>query len=144
MMRAHRFAYELHKGPIPKGLEIDHLCRNTLCVNPNHLEAVTHRENVRRGTSPTARNAMKSECKRGHPLDEKNTYLDGTGRKCKKCLQLRRKRVRDQVRKAARRPNPSMRQLEQDLKVLNWTQVGLKYGVTDNAVRKWARSYGLL
>lgn len=45
---AHRFAYEFLVGPIPKGLEIDHLCRNKSCVNPDHLEAVTHRENIRR------------------------------------------------------------------------------------------------
>lgn len=46
--QAHRWMWELHKGPIPDGLEIDHLCRNTGCVNPDHLEPVTHAENVRR------------------------------------------------------------------------------------------------
>lgn len=46
---AHRFMYELHVGPIPDGLYIDHLCRNKMCVNPDHLEPVTHRENLMRG-----------------------------------------------------------------------------------------------
>ena len=46
---AHRFSYEIHKGPIPAGLVIDHLCRTWLCVNPDHLEAVTNRENLNRG-----------------------------------------------------------------------------------------------
>jgi hypothetical protein len=47
--QAHRVVYERHRGPIPEGLELDHLCRNTLCVNPAHLEPVTHAENIRRG-----------------------------------------------------------------------------------------------
>jgi hypothetical protein len=47
-MRAHRASYEAHVGPIPKGLELDHLCRNKACVNPSHLEPVTHSENLRR------------------------------------------------------------------------------------------------
>lgn len=49
LIQAHRVAYKLYKGEIPKGLELDHLCRNTLCVNPEHLEAVTHYENMKRG-----------------------------------------------------------------------------------------------
>jgi hypothetical protein len=52
---AHRYAYEHFVGPIPDNLEIDHLCRRRCCVNPEHLEAVTHRVNVARGTSPSAK-----------------------------------------------------------------------------------------
>lgn len=63
---AHRFAYESFVGPIPAGLTIDHLCRETLCVNPKHLEAVSMKVNILRGTSPTAKNAAKTLCKRGH------------------------------------------------------------------------------
>ena len=48
LVRAHRFSYEAFVGPIPEGLSLDHLCRNTLCVNPSHLEPVTHAENMRR------------------------------------------------------------------------------------------------
>ena len=83
---AHRFSYEYHKGPIPEGMTIDHICRNKSCVNPDHLEAVTNKENVLRGIGLAAQNARKTHCIRGHLFDEKNTYItkDGT-RKCRKC-----------------------------------------------------------
>ena len=74
-LTAHRFSYELHKGPILAGLTIDHLCRNRSCANPEHLEAVTLRENILRGISLAANNARKQFCKRGHPLEGTNLYL---------------------------------------------------------------------
>ena len=83
---AHRYAYELLVGPIPKGLQIDHRCRNLVCVNPDHLEVVTISENVMRGQGFAARHARKTRCKRGHPFDEANTYLvKGGGRTCRRC-----------------------------------------------------------
>lgn len=80
----HRCSYEHHVGPIPDGLELDHLCRNTRCVNPLHLEPVTHHENVLRGNAALARRTGK--CKRGHPLIEGNLYYRTDGsRSCKTC-----------------------------------------------------------
>lgn len=88
----HRLAYELVKGPIPEGLTIDHLCRVRLCINPDHLEAVTHRENVMRGIGPTAINARKTHCAQGHIYSAANTY-NGIGthtgqRQCRKCAKV--------------------------------------------------------
>lgn len=90
---AHRAAYELTVGPIPEGLEIDHLCRLPLCVRPSHLEAVTHAENIRRGLSATA-----THCQRGHAFDDENTYVTPEGRRrCKTCVR-ERDRNRDRIR----------------------------------------------
>lgn len=80
--RAHRWAYEQANGPIPAGLELDHLCRVTACVNPAHLEPVTHAENMRRSTSATAVNTAKSTCPRGHPYD---MIKSKGGRWCRQC-----------------------------------------------------------
>jgi hypothetical protein len=83
---AHRWAYELTHRPIPDGLQIDHLCRNRACVNPAHMELVTARENVLRGTGLTAINARKTHCAHGHPFDEVNTkHRPNGGRRCKAC-----------------------------------------------------------
>lgn len=96
--QAHRIVWETLVGPVPDGLELDHLCRHTVCVNPDHLEPVTHRENMLRGFNPSADNAKKTHCKRGHPFDEKNTYVRPNGhRTCRRCLGMLQRRWRQGV-----------------------------------------------
>lgn len=86
---AHRASYEAHIGPIPKGLEIDHRCRVRHCVNPAHLEAVTHAENVRRGDLRFVQGG-KPACPRGHAYDEANTIRRPNGsRGCRACINAR-------------------------------------------------------
>lgn len=82
---AHRWAYEEFVGAIPAGLQVDHLCRNRKCVNPEHLEAVTPRENVLRSLNPPALNARKTHCAKGHPFSAENTSTYGNRRVCKAC-----------------------------------------------------------
>jgi len=97
-MLAHRLSYEWAKGPIPDGMQVDHLCHTSACpggrtcphrrcVNPDHLGLATNRENTLRGSGFAARNAAKTHCPQNHPYDEANTLRDRNGgRHCHECL----------------------------------------------------------
>ena len=95
---AHRFSYTLLIGLIPEGLELDHLCRNTRCVRPDHLEPVTHQVNSIRGVF---KNAKKTHCRNGHPYNQENTYVYPSGREraCKLCMRAASKRYEERGRK---------------------------------------------
>lgn len=97
---AHRLTYELMVGPIPQDKQLDHLCRIRRCVNPDHLQPVTQRENILRGASPAARHAQVKACPKGHPYTAENTYRKPSGkRECRECGR-QRDRARYHARKA--------------------------------------------
>lgn len=81
---AHKKAFELTVGKVLQGQVIDHLCKNTRCVNPWHLEPVTYKESVRRSSSPVGQNANKTHCTNGHKFTPENTRIQVT-RICRCC-----------------------------------------------------------
>jgi hypothetical protein len=92
--RTHRLAYAWFIGSAPEGTELDHVCRNRRCLRPDHLEPVTHRENVLRGTGSPAEQAKQTSCRRGHPL----TLGTAGKRYCKTCAKAWREANRERTR----------------------------------------------
>lgn len=102
---AHRVSYELHVGEIPEGKELDHLCRVRNCIEPSHLEAVSHKVNGLRGISFAAVNAKATHCKYGHPFTPENlsTYYRRNGERiCLTCHRKRSKETRARARMGAK------------------------------------------
>jgi hypothetical protein len=97
LCQLHRVVYEHLRGPIPKGRDLDHLCRNHGCCNPDHLDPVTEQENLLRGETLAAANAVKTHCPRGHAYSGENLILRSNGRRaCRECAQEHSRRYREQ------------------------------------------------
>ncbi len=98
---AHRVSYEAFVGPIPIGFELDHLCRVRHCINPEHLEPVTGRDNVLRGDGLAAANARKTHCPQGHPYSGDNLIIRKDGlRRCRECCREYSRRHKARVKEA--------------------------------------------
>jgi hypothetical protein len=95
----HRLTFEHFREPIPPGLEIDHLCRVRNCVNPWHLEVVSHHENMHRGKAPNILCNHRGRCRRGHSLA--SAYVHDGKRYCRECGAIRSREYRARRREAA-------------------------------------------
>lgn len=106
-------AWEKNHGPIPDGMVIDHVCRVRRCVNTDHMEVVTNKENILRGQSPWAVNARKTHCPRGHPLEDGNVRVrtDKNGALMRECLTCAHERSlnRKFIQNPERRPSSGER-----------------------------------
>lgn len=104
--KGHRYSYEYHKGAIPEGMTIDHLCDNRKCVNPKHLKAASMRENVLRSRGITAINARKTHCVHGHPLNGDNLSIIKRSkhieRRCVQCVYARKRAWKEKNKEKTR------------------------------------------
>lgn len=101
VIKVWHWTWEQVNGPIPAGLVLDHLCHNTICVNPDHLEAATQRENILRGNGMGAMHARKTHCVHGHPLSGQNLRIGVNGQRlCKECRRIWNREAKARARVA--------------------------------------------
>lgn len=148
--RAHRIAWKLSGKTLPpRPLMLDHMCRNRRCVNDAHLRPINNRNNQLCGVGFVAENAAKTVCVNGHELSGDNVYEEHVGdfvrRHCERCRRDRGREARAKYHATERKPRPSVEVLSAKLASgASWMELAREYGVSDVAVRKWAKKYGLL
>ena len=144
-IKAHRVSYMLYKGQIPEGLQIDHLCRNRKCVNPEHLEAVTQKINVLRGESPTAKNARKTHCWHGHELTKENTFYftDRPFRCCKICYSTKTRMVPKDFKERTTKAHPVTKISPDGTRTdyVSTVEAGKANGLSHQAISRVARGF---
>lgn len=113
-------------------------------MRPDHLEAVTGYVNTIRGAGPTAKNARKTHCKNGHEFTEENTLWKGDRRNCRTCKKAKQTALKKKVNDSKRKDKPTLSRLQKDRdNGMTWTAIGIKYGVSDTAARKWGKQMGV-
>jgi hypothetical protein len=111
IVSAHIASYETAVGPVPQGLELDHKCRVRCCINPLHLEPVTHRENMLRGEGSSGKRARQTHCKNDHPLSGENLKINKRGhRSCRTCCKAWQKANREHLTRQQRERRAAARQ----------------------------------
>jgi len=140
---ASRYAYRKYEGEIPPKCLLYHACGEPSCVNPEHMRPVTPAEHTRLSGGPVGTNSRKKMCRNGHPFSGKNLIIDSEGkRRCRSCIQriAAQKKARFQ---GATKPKPGKMKLRKQMETMTYVALGEHYGVTDTAIRNWAKEYGL-
>jgi hypothetical protein len=146
--QAHRIAFLIGNGELDPEKTVDHLCLVKSCENWDHMEQVPILTNVRRASNaPSSINRMKDECENGHAFDDSNTlHFIQNGRpvrKCRRCAQDRYEQHKAERKALPALPKPDRETLAREIVASPFMELALRYHVSDNTIRNWARSYGL-
>jgi hypothetical protein len=139
-----RYAWRwMAAAELPAGIALKATCGQLDCVRPSHMRPMLAIEVLRTERCPSVANAKKTHCVHGHALAGENLYLEGTRRKCRTCFRARSRALAASFHRRRRSPKPDRDTLAKLLKKHSACAIGRAYGVSDVAVRNWAKGYGL-